>query len=50
METPEEFILRNQENILLEEYTLKDMEWFMIEFAKYYHKQQLKLTRKNKRL
>ncbi len=42
MKTPEEFILMNQENVLLDDYTLKDMIWFMMEYAKYYNTEQSK--------
>jgi len=38
-----EFIKENQGGVLLNDYTLKDMEWFMTEFAKHYHTEQLNL-------
>lgn len=33
--TAQEFIKENQRGVLLNDYTLKDMEWFMTAFADY---------------
>ena len=33
-----DFIKAKQNGILLKDYTLQDVEWFMIHYAKYYHK------------
>ena len=40
MTKPKEFIKSTQNNVLLEDYSLKDMEWFMKEFAKQYHQEK----------
>ena len=39
-----EFIKKMQNNVLLGEYSLQDMEWFMTEYAKHYHSEQLNLN------
>jgi len=40
MTKPKEFIKSTQNNVLLEDYSLKDVEWFMKDYAKQYHKEK----------
>lgn len=43
--TPKEFIKSKQNDVLLNEYTLQEMEWFMAEFAKQEVSEQLLIQR-----
>ena len=43
--TPNEFIKSKQNNVLLNDYTLQDMIWFMTEFAKQEVSEQLLIQR-----
>ena len=43
--TPKEFIKSKQNDVLLNEYTLQEMEWFMTEFAKQEVSEQLLIQR-----
>jgi hypothetical protein len=42
--TPKEFIKSTQNDVLLNEYTLQDVIWFMTEFSKQEVREQLTLT------
>jgi hypothetical protein len=42
--TPKEFIKSTQNDVLLNEYTLQDVIWFMTEFSKQEVSEQLTLT------
>ena len=42
--TPRDFILKEQNNVLLQDYTQQKVEWFMDKYAKHYHE----LRSKNK--
>ena len=43
--TPKEFIKSKQNDVLLNDYTLQEMEWFMAEFAKQEVSEQLLIQR-----